>query len=175
MVTLYNISIKLPILISREVTGKISNNIFSTVSSLNLNDDSKKFQKLFTRLNYFVFRLAFLSSISLFFINKRFVEIWVGESIVYNNDLTLIFCFIVVIEMIYFFHETLLLAQDNITKLGKVSLVELIANIVLSLILVSMLGIVGVALASLLSKLIISFSYVVWKENFKLIFIYVIL
>ena len=161
LVTLYNISIKLPILISREITGKISSNIFSTVSSLDLKDKTRTFKNLFSKLNYFIFRLGFISAITLFFINKNFVEIWIGGSINYNENLTPVFCFIVIVEIIYFFHETLLLAQDNISKLGKVSLIELFANITLSLILVQFYGVVGVALASLLSKLIISFSYVI--------------
>lgn len=170
LVSVYTITMKLPILFSREVAGKVLINLFSTISSINLNSISSRTSKLLNRLVYLVFRLSFLISISIYFVNKSFVQIWVGDNLFYGNDLNLVFCLMVLIEIIYFFSETLVLSQGEIKKLGQLSLLELSLNIALSLVLIKFFGIIGVALASLISKISIPFIYVLFelKTIFKI-------
>ena len=91
---------KLPVLFSREVAGKVCTNLFSSISSINLNSISSSTSKLLHRLVYLMFRLSFLVSISIYFVNKSFVQIWVGDKLFYGNDLNLVFCLMV---LIYFF------------------------------------------------------------------------
>ena len=160
LVTIYTITMKLPVLFSREVAGKVCTNLFSSISSINLNSISSSTSKLLHRLVYLMFRLSFLVSISIYFVNKSFVQIWVGDKLFYGNDLNLVFCLMVLIEIIYFFSETLVLAQGNIKTLGRLSLLELLVNTLLSLVLIKFFGVVGVALASLISKITIPFIYV---------------
>lgn len=172
LVTVYTITMKLPVLFSREVAGKVFTNLFSTISSINLNSISSRTSKLLNRLVYLVFRLSFLISISIYFVNKSFVQFWVGDNLFYGNDLNLVFCLMVLIEIIYFFSETLVLSQGKIEKLGRLSLLELTVNILLSLVFIKFFGIVGVALASLISKISIPFIYVLieLKTIFKIRF-----
>lgn len=163
LVSLYNFSLKLPILISREIGGKLSNNIFSSISSIDILKISDKTHQLLERMIYVVFRASFLISISLFFINKSFVQIWVGNDFFYSDALNYVFCFMVIIEIIYFFLETFIVTQTNIKTLGQFSLIELAVNFILSIILIKYFGLFGVALASLLSKALIPLIYVILK------------
>ena len=178
LVTIYTITMKLPILFSREVAGKVCTNLFSSISSINLNSISTSTSKLLHRLVYLMFRLSFLISISIYFVNKSFVEIWVGDKLFYGNDLNLFFCLMVLVEIIYFFSETLVLAQGNIKTLGRLSLLELLVNTLLSLVLIQVFGVVGVALGSLISKIAIPFIYVlieskrIFKIQYPNIFLY---
>lgn len=169
-VSLYTISLKLPILFSREIAGKFSVNLFSSISSLSLNNLSSYHKKLLSRIVYTVFRFAILITISVYFINKSFVSIWVGEDLFYGNNLNLIFCLMLFIEIIYFSFETFVLANSQIKNLGRLSLLELLTNLFLSLILIKYFGLVGVALASLISKTLIPLSYVLLKtrETYKI-------
>lgn len=169
-VSLYTISLKLPILFSREIAGKFSVNLFSSISSLSLNNLSSYHKKLLSRIVYTVFRFAILITISVYFINKSFISIWVGEDLFYGNNLNLIFCLMLFIEIIYFSIETFVLANSQIKNLGRLSLLELLTNLFLSLILIKYFGLVGVALASLISKTLIPLSYVLLKtrETYKI-------
>ena len=169
-VSLYSISLKLPILFSREIAGKFSVNLFSSISSLSLTNLSSYHRKLLSRIVYSVFRFAILITISVYFINKSFVSIWVGEDLFFGNNLNLVFCLMLFIEIIYFSIETFVLANSQIKNLGRLSLLELLANLFLSLFLIKYFGLVGVAFASLISKTLIPLSYVLLKtkETYKI-------
>ena len=164
-VSLYSISLKLPILFSREIAGKFSTNLFSSISSLSITNLSSYHKKLLSRIVYSVFRFAILITMSVYFINKSFVSIWVGEDLFFGNNLNLVFCLMLFTEIICFSLETFVLANSQIKNLGRLSLLELIANLFLSLILIKYFGLVGVALASLISKTLIPLSYVLLKTK----------
>ena len=162
-VTIYVITLKLPILFSREVSGKISTNLFPAISSLNIKNDLKKLRSIMLRLIKFSIRMSLLISIIIFIINKSFVEIWVGLDNFGGYELNFIFSCILAVEFFYFALDPFVLSHGNISKFAKISLIELILNIVISVIGVSYLGLIGIALGSLISKFSTSLLFMIFE------------
>jgi len=71
-VTIYVITLKLPILLSREISGKVSMNLFPGMSSLNIINDINKLQSIMLSLIKFSIRMSLLISIIVFFCKQEF-------------------------------------------------------------------------------------------------------
>ena len=151
-VTIYVITLKLPILFSREVSGKISTNLFPAISSLDIKNDINRLRSIMLRLMKFSIRISLLVSLIIFIVNKSFVDLWVGLDNYGGYELNFIFSCILAIEFFYFALDPFVLSHGNISKFAKISLIELILNIVVSVIGVIYLGLIGIALGSLISK-----------------------
>tara|TARA_X000000368_G_C23050614_1_gene721234 strand:- start:566 stop:2059 length:1494 start_codon:yes stop_codon:yes gene_type:complete len=160
-VTIYVITLKLPILFSREVSGKISTNLFPAISSLDIKEDIKKLRSIMLRVIKFSIRASLLISLIIFIVNKSFVELWVGLENYGGYELNFIFSCILAIEFFYFALDPFVLSHGNISKFAKISLVELILNVVVSVIGVIYLGLIGIALGSLISKTSTSLLFMV--------------
>ena len=160
-VTIYVITLKLPILFSREVSGKISTNLFPAISSLNIKNDLKKLRSIMLRLIKFSIRASLLISVIIFIINKSFVEIWVGLDNFGGHELNFIFSCILAVEFFYFALDPFVLSHGNINKFAKISLIELIVNVLISVIGVIYLGLIGIALGSLISRFSTSLLFMI--------------
>ena len=151
-VTIYVITLKLPILFSREVSGKLSTNLFPGISSLNIKEEINKLRMLMLSLMKFSVRISLLISLIIFIINKSFIEIWVGIDNFGGYGLNFIFACILAIEFFYFTLEPLVYSKGNMNKFAKISLIELLLNISISIIGVIYFGLIGIAIGSLISK-----------------------
>ena len=151
-VAIYVITIKLPILFSREVSGKISTNLFPGISSLTIKNDFKKLRSVMLRLIKFSTRISLLISIIIFSVNKSFIEVWVGLDNFGGYRLNFIFSCILIVEFLYFTLEPLVYVHGNIKKFAQISLIELFVNVLISVVGVIYFGLIGVALGSLISK-----------------------
>ena len=160
-VTIYAITLKLPILFSREISGKISTNLFPAISSLNIKNDLEKLKSILLKLIKFSTRMSLLISIIIFIINKSFVELWVGLDNFGGYELNFIFSCILAVEFFYFALDPFVLSHGNMRKFAKISLIELILNVVISVVGVIYLGLIGIALGSLISKISTSLLFVI--------------
>ena len=66
----------------------------------------------------------------------------------------------------YFALDPFVLSHGNINKFAKISLIELIVNVLISVIGVIYLGLIGIALGSLISKFSTSLLFMI-SENIK--------
>ena len=160
-VAIYVITLKLPILFSREVSGKISTNLFPGISSLTIKNDFKKLRSVMLRLIKFSTRISLLISIIIFSINKSFIEVWVGLDNFGGYRLNFIFSCILIVEFLYFTLEPLVYIHGNIKKFAKISLIELFVNVLISIVGVIYFGLIGVALGSLISKFSTSLLFMI--------------
>lgn len=152
LVAIYNVTIKLPILFSRELSGKISSNLFPGLSNLVISASTINQKQILFRLFNLTVRFSIISFVITLLLNKHFVLIWVGNDLFGGFSLNFIFSLIVLFEIIYLTINPYMLVYGDIKKFGIISIVELIVNIVLSVILSQLIGIIGIALGSLLSK-----------------------
>ena len=178
-VTVYNISIKLPTLISREIAGKVSTNLFPVLTNIDINTFKIKLSKVYTLILKLSIRIGILFGIYNFFINEKFIEIWVGSEFYGGNFLNFIFSLMIVAEIFYTSFEPLILSKGNMKLFSIISMSELILNILLSLFLSKYFGLLGIALGSFISRILLPNIFMIYSSNnifnnkvisFKLIF-----
>jgi O-antigen/teichoic acid export membrane protein len=160
-VTIYVITLKLPILFSREFSGKLSTNLFPGMSSLNIKNDIKKLRSVMLGLIKFTIRTSLLISIIIFLVNKSFIEVWVGLENFGGYGLNFIFSCILAVEFFYFALDPFILSHGNIKKFAKISLIELFVNVLISVVGVVYFGLIGIALGSLISKFSTSLLFMI--------------
>lgn len=167
-VTIYVITLKLPILISREISGKISSNLFPGMSSLKIINDINKLQSIMLSLTKFSIRMSLLIGIIVFFVNKSFVEVWVGPDNFGGYELNFVFSCILVVEFLYFTMEPLVYTHGRINKFAKISLIELFVNVLISIVGAIYFGLIGIALGSLISKFSTSLIFMISETLYVL-------
>jgi O-antigen/teichoic acid export membrane protein len=91
-----------------------------------------------------------------YFMNSHFVSFWVGENFFGGKDLTFIFSLIAFYTTLRQHCNALLLSAGNLKFVAKWSFIEAVLNLVLSIILIQVLGLIGVALGTLISGIIVA-------------------
>lgn len=167
-VTIYVITLKLPILLSREISGKVSMNLFPGMSSLNIINDINKLQSIMLSLIKFSIRMSLLIGIIVFFVNKSFIEVWVGLDNFGGYGLNFVFSCILIVEFLYFTMEPLVYTHGRINKFAKISLIELFLNVLISIVGAIYFGLIGIALGSLISKFSTSLIFMI-SETFNVL------
>jgi O-antigen/teichoic acid export membrane protein len=166
-VVIYTSTIKLPLLFSREIGGKIGNNLFPSLSSVNFFKEIESIKIIFLKIFNISTRVSFFFFLIIILINEKFINLWVGSDFYGGDLLNFIFAVLVFFEMIYFSTEPFSLVYGSIEKIAKASIIELTANIIISIFSVYYIGLSGIAIGSLISKLFTSFFYIFY-HNFEI-------
>lgn len=147
----------------------IFNGLTASLGNLNVKEDNEKSYDIFNKIWFLNFWIIGVCSITLYILINPFINIWIGKDYLLDNIFTFIF---VVNFFVYGMRRT------NITYINTKGLFwyerykpifEAIINIVASIILLKMYGVVGVFLGTLVSTLTTSFwvePYIIHKYGF---------
>lgn len=103
-----------------------------------------------------------------FFVNKSFIEVWVGLDNFGGYGLNFVFSCILIVEFLYFTMEPLVYTHGRINKFAKISLIELFLNVLISIVGAIYFGLIGIALGSLISKFSTSLIFMI-SETFNVL------
>ncbi|OIR07004.1 polysaccharide biosynthesis protein [mine drainage metagenome] len=151
------------------IASKIPTTLFSGVSQL---VDEKRFEKIdniFQSIMRILFRIALFTASFAFFFNSTFVELWVGKSNYAGNNVNIILVYLILFETIFRGTSALIYAYGDLRNWAFVTILETILNITLSLLFVKSWGIVGLLVATAISRTLTSGVYIViffWKKRF---------
>ncbi len=138
------------------ITDKISNSVLTSVGNI-LTVDKKRASEIFDKINNTLYIVGIALCIPLLFVLNSFIDIWYNYSITTNNILAILFVtllFLNIIRQIF----NLFINACGIFKETKVcSIIELLTNLILSLILVFKFEIEGVLIATIVSIIISDF------------------
>ena len=158
-VTPYTFTSKLPIMFSVTLASKLPNAIFPAMTEMFANDEMEKLRQTYKRLTFFAVRLAFLGGAFLFIANSTFVNLWVGGENYGGNFLNIVFVLWAIFDTVYRGATAIVYASGDLKKWTIASSIEAVLNITVSLILVRPFGLAGVALGTLISKLLTTGFY----------------
>lgn len=142
----------------------------ASVGNLLVTEDSDKIYKVFKKIRFLNFWLACFSGICLLVILQPFIELWIGKKYLLS------ICVVSVIVFNYF--QKMMRSTYNIFKDSAgiwqedkfVPLIESVLNILFSIILLKIFGLVGVFMGTIVSGLALwcySYPRFVYKKLFK--------
>ena len=99
-----------------------------------------------------------------FVINELFVDLWVGPENYWGPELTTIFVIWIILESFITGITNIIYASGDLHGLTIVSFFEAVLNIILTLSLIEDLGLLGVVLGTVLSR-VVTFFYIPLKIN----------
>lgn len=148
--------------------GKITYSITAGIGDL-VARDRKRSYEVFKELNAMCFYLASLVCVALFLVINAFINIW--QPLIETSTM-LAFCF--VMQLFYYMIRMPLTTYCNAAGLFSQTkicpIIESIVNIVLSLVLVTRLGIPGVLIATIIAYLVSDYfirPVIIYKEIFN--------
>jgi len=159
-VTPYVFTSKLPIMFSVTLASKLPGAIFPAMTEMFANREFEKLRQIYKRLTIFAVRMAFLAGTFIFIANPLFVSLWVGSPNYGGNILNLVFVSWVLLDTIYRGTTAIVYASGDLRNWTIATSVETVLNIVISIVLVGYLGLVGVALGTLISKALSTGFYI---------------
>lgn len=142
-----------------DIAYLISNSITPSYANLLLTEDSQKSFYVFNELNILFEFIASFIFIMLFLFFNELIAFWVGAKYVVSNVPLFLFCFIT-FQVIAEKALAIIINSKGLFKETKVALIiECILNIFISLATVKQLGITGVLLGTVISKVLVTYIY----------------
>jgi O-antigen/teichoic acid export membrane protein len=151
-VTPYVFTSKLATLFSVSLASKLPTAAFPAVAEMYAQKDLNSLRSAFIRLSAYSTRLAVIGVVICILGNQDFVTLWVGESQFGGVALTAVFCLWIAQDTIYRGIVTYVYATDLVRPWALISIAEGVLNLGISIILVRSLGLLGVALGTLIAK-----------------------
>lgn len=150
--------------------GQIISASTASVGNLLLNNNSEKNFLVFKKIRFLNFWIASFTGVSIYIIVQPFICLWVGEEYLLSK-------YVVLVLVINYYQKMMRSCYSTFKDSGGIwiedkyiPLVESILNIVFSIILVKLLGIVGVFLGTIISGLVLwcySYPKFVYKKLFN--------
>ena len=154
-VSIYNLTSKLSVLFCRTIAPKISSILY-----IFLKDISKyTSNKLFIFLNKKLFRLGILFFVFTILINESIVTLFFGKDVYGGNYLNIIFSLWIIVDYLFLASYNFALSSKMYLMLAKSSFYEMLTNLLFSIILIKFYGLIGVAIATLISKSLYSYYF----------------
>lgn len=146
------------------------NSITASIGNLNASNNEQQKYEIFKHLVFIFQWITGILSICLLLLSNDFINLWLGKEYLLSNFtvLILVFNFYIqtIISPVWIYRETLGLYS----KVKYIMLATAILNIVLSIILGKVLGLAGICLATVISRLcttVILEPRILYKEYFK--------
>ena len=158
-VTPYAFTSKLPIMFSVTLASKLPNAIFPAMTEMFANNEMDKLRTTYKRLTFFAVRMALFGAVLMFLVNPIFVTLWVGPEYYGGNFLNFIFVLWAFFDTIYRGTTAIIYASGDLKKWTVATSLEAILNIIISFTLIGPFGLAGVALGTLISKLLTTGFY----------------
>ena len=163
-VSIYVFTGKLAFLLAVFLISIIPSILFPGISQLFELGERKKISRLYIKLSNLSIRLGLFTGIFYFTVNESFVNLWVGSESYGGLELTTIFVVWIILESFLRGITAIIYSSGELHGLTVVSFIEAGLNILLTLYFVGSFGLFGVALGTILSRIITLF-YVPLKIN----------
>jgi len=163
-VSIYVFTGKLAFLFAVFLISIIPSILFPGISQLFELGDKEKIARLYIKLSNISIRLGLISGIFYLAANESFVNLWVGSDNYGGLELTTVFVAWIILESFLRGITAIIYSSRELHGLTVVSFIEAGLNILLTLYFINSLGLFGVALATILSRLITLF-YIPLKIN----------
>lgn len=167
VVPMYSFTTKMAQLFGITLASKIPNVLFAGMSEIIDLQQLEKLKTIFNLLLKILTRLALLTAAYAYFFNNDFVNLWVGKQNYAGYGVNLVVCYWIIYEFIVRGTSSLAYAFGDFKGYAFASIFEIIGNIVLSIILIQKYGLLGVALATAISRTFTTGIYLVWYFNSK--------
>lgn len=151
-VPVYTFTSKLATLFSVAIAGKLPNASFPAIAQMYASGDYVGLQSAFIRLSAYGTRLACVGACVYALCNRAFVTLWVGPEQFGGVLLTAVFCLWVLQDSIFRGTVTVIYATNDLRRWSFACLIEAALNLSLSIWLVHEIGIIGVAVGTVVSK-----------------------
>lgn len=155
----------------RLVLNSIFNSVTASVGNLYAEGDKKKSEFIFRCINFLNFWIFGFVAICLWELLNPFITLWVGEEYIFNKIIVLVVVLNFITDGL---QQAVILYKDacGLFWKGKLRPVfSAISNIIISVILVRFLGILGVILGSIISRMITTWwfdPYLVYHNAFQM-------
>lgn len=163
-VTTYVFTGKLAFLLSVFLISIAPSVLFPGFTQLFEQNETVKIKRLYLKLSDIALRLGVISAVFFYFVNEIFVTAWVSDQTYGGYYLTVGFVFWILFESFTRGVTAIIYASGDMTGLTLVSCVEALLNIFLTLLLIAPLGMLGVVLGTVFSR-IITVCYIPMKIN----------
>lgn len=163
-VTTYVFTGKLAFLFGIFFISVLPSVLFPGVTELFVQGNIKKVRDVYFKLSDFAIRLGIFAGVLYFFINELFIDLWVGHENFGGMGLTAVFVIWIIFESFIRGITSIILASGQLKSLTLVSFIEASFNIMITLLLINSLGLIGVVLGTVISR-IITLIYVPFKIN----------
>lgn len=159
----YTTTSKVIVFLTISVIPKLANAYFPALCELYNQKQTDRIKAIFQKLIQYYTRFIIVAILLVLLLNRPFVSVWVGSQYFGGVGLNLVFAALVIINTIVYGLTTFVYAGGDMKQFTVISIFEAILNLVLSIVFVKYMGLAGVALGTLVSKLFTSFWFVVYK------------
>jgi len=156
MVTMYALTYRLSEVI-REFIYSINFTLMPGIGQIMGSGDIDKASEIYLRSQPVILSLAIIGAVFIYLFNGHFVSSWVGDEYFSGDTLSLIFAGMLFITVVFHASSLVISADLKLKGVTIVRIVEAVINILLSIWLVQVYGLVGVALATLIAGIMTSF------------------
>ena len=163
-VTIYILTMKIS-LILRFIIARILSATFPSFTKILSENNFTRIIDLSRKFFRFALRGGIFFSVLIIFLNKIFIYNWIGYENYGGDNLTIIAALICLRESIFPVFSNTIFATREIKIINLIFFFEAILNLILSIILINYLGILGVAIGTLISFSFFSFIYSIYKSS----------
>ena len=156
MVTMYALTFRLSEVI-REFIYSISFTLMPAIGQIMGKGDIDKAREIYLRSQLVILSLAVIGAVFVYLFNGYFVKFWVGDEYFAGNTLSLIFAGMLFITVVFHSSSLILGADLKLKAITLIRITEAVINIGLSIWLVQMYVLLGVAFATLIAGILTSF------------------
>lgn len=153
-----------------QIIDQISSAFFSIIGNYNAQESKEKTKTLFKQYIVFNMVLSNVLCVPLLLVFNKFIFLWVGEKMMVDFFTMSLFVFILYYRIVTVPAGTFI-SVNGLFKETKISIyIEVIINIILSIILVNFYGITGVLIGTVISLFASNFlyyPYILCKKVFK--------
>lgn len=142
----------------------------TSIGNLNASDDERQKENVFYKILYVCFFMYGLVCVLLMANINDFINIWIGKDYVFNNWIVLTIVLYIYINGLHFPSYSYRTTAALFDKMKLMPVVEVVLNIVISIILAKYLGIAGVFLGTSIAKVATFFwsdPHILYKYLFK--------
>jgi len=159
LVTIYTLTFRLSE-VFREFIYSISLTLMPAIGQIMGMGDMDKARKIYLSSQPLILSLAIVASIFVFLFNSYFVSFWVGDSYFAGEQLSLVFAIMLFTTVVFHSSSLILSADLRIKEVTTIRLLEAFINIVLTIWFLKLYGLIGAAIATLISSILTSFWYI---------------
>lgn len=153
-----------------QILGQLFNAFTSSIGNLIAKDESKKSKEVFYQLFYFTQFVYCVVCICMYLLFNDFVTLWIGKDYLLSNFVVLMIISHLYFNGIQFSGFTYRNVSGNFNYFRYMPIVSAVINIVLSIVFAKWIGLGGVFLATIISRVSTSTwidPYIIYKRVFK--------
>lgn len=146
------------------IMALLTSSIVSSVGNAVVTLDPQQMELIFKRVRFIVGSIISVVTVCLFVLFNIFMDVWVGPDLKFGLPIVLVLCLNFFISQNRAIIDTFKFAAGLYVKDKFRPLIEGALNLVISIVLVKYIGVLGVALGTLISAIVVS----VWSEVYIL-------